>query len=367
MHQTVSTPVDSSRRWGCCDVVAAQFMFGVDAFIVTSRFRPRHRLQARRGQIEAVIAIYLIALCHAGGPAAGSRYPWTKNVFCRRARFTLNSLVCWRNPGPELIAARLAQGATAALMVTQVSPTICTCFPIFAGRAFGIYGIVLGLAGAAGFFLGGLLVTMILRDWAGARCSLSTCVRRWIIMAAASASCRRCRAAPARGWTFPVRSFCSSDAVPDRAVAVGARCALGAVDLAGNGGGVAIIAAFLDWERAVARRGGMPLIDLALFVRCGVYARLYAAFFFLFCEPVFLSCHDHVHAARLTHSTAAGWHGVRAAGAAFVIASRHSGHGTHRGTLVLIEGCAVQTIGLALLVLMVAWTHAPSATALARV
>jgi len=53
---------------------------------------------------------------------------------------------------------------------------------------------------------------------------------------------------------------------------------------------------------------------------------------------------------------------------AFVIASRHSGaRAPHRGTLVLIEGCAVQLIGLALLVLMVAWTHAPSATQLALV
>jgi hypothetical protein len=53
---------------------------------------------------------------------------------------------------------------------------------------------------------------------------------------------------------------------------------------------------------------------------------------------------------------------------AFVIASRHSGaRARHRGTLVLIEGCAVQLLGLALLVLMVAWAEAPSATLLALV
>jgi MFS family permease len=53
---------------------------------------------------------------------------------------------------------------------------------------------------------------------------------------------------------------------------------------------------------------------------------------------------------------------------AFVIASRHSGaRARHRGTLVLIEGCAVQMIGLASLVLMVAWAQTPSATLLALV
>ena len=35
MHQIVKTPVDTARRWWVLAiVVAAQFMFGVDAFIV---------------------------------------------------------------------------------------------------------------------------------------------------------------------------------------------------------------------------------------------------------------------------------------------------------------------------------------------
>src|SRR5258708_31357331 len=55
----------------------------------------------------------------------------------------------------------MAQGATAALMVPQVLATIHLLFvDASRGRAFGIYGIVLGLAGAAGFLLGGVLVTL---------------------------------------------------------------------------------------------------------------------------------------------------------------------------------------------------------------
>src|SRR5205814_8385183 len=76
--------------------------------------------------------------------------------------FTLTALWCGlAQSGPELIAARLAQGATAALMVPQVLATLHLLFADSArARAFGIYGIVLGLAGAAGFALGGALVTV---------------------------------------------------------------------------------------------------------------------------------------------------------------------------------------------------------------
>jgi hypothetical protein len=52
----------------------------------------------------------------------------------------------------------------------------------------------------------------------------------------------------------------------------------------------------------------------------------------------------------------------------FVIASRHSGmRARQRGTLVLIEGCAVQLAGLAALVAVIEGINAPSANMLALV
>jgi len=52
----------------------------------------------------------------------------------------------------------------------------------------------------------------------------------------------------------------------------------------------------------------------------------------------------------------------------FVIASRHSGmRARHRGTLVLIEGCAVQIIGLAALAALIERIDAPPAMLLALV
>jgi len=51
---------------------------------------------------------------------------------------------------------------------------------------------------------------------------------------------------------------------------------------------------------------------------------------------------------------------------AFVMASRHSAaRARHRGTRVLIEGCAVEIAGLAVLALLVASVEAPSAILLA--
>src|SRR5246127_273041 len=166
MHQRVSAGVDLSRRWWVLAiVVAAQFMFGVDAFVVNVAIPTiAAELHASPAQIESVIAIYLIAyatLIVTGG-RLGDIFG-TKPVFLLGVLgFTLSSLWCaLAQSGPELIAARLAQGATAALMVPQVLATLHLLFPDEArGRAFGIYGIVLGLSGAAGFALDGVLVTL---------------------------------------------------------------------------------------------------------------------------------------------------------------------------------------------------------------
>ena len=94
----------------------AQFMFGVDAFVVNVALPTiAVELHASAAQIEAVIAIYLIAyatLVVTGG-RLGDIYG-AKGVFIAGVLgFTLTSL--WRGlaqSGLELILARLAQGAT---------------------------------------------------------------------------------------------------------------------------------------------------------------------------------------------------------------------------------------------------------------
>ena len=375
MHQIVSATVDSSHRWWVLAiVVAAQFMFGVDAFVVNVAIPTiAIELHASPAQIEAVIAVYLIAyatLVITGG-RLGDIYG-IRNVFLAGVfGFTLTSLWCGlAQTGPELILARLAQGATAALMVPQVLATLHLLFSDASrGRAFGIYGVVLGLAGAAGFLLGGVLVTADLAGLGWRAVFFVNLPFGLIIMAAAW------RIMP----SVPRRAGTRLDVPGAIVLFTGLLCLIGPL-LFGHdvqwapwiwlvmAGGTVIVAAFLRLERAVASGGGMPLIDLALLSDAAFMRGLYATFLFFFANLSFylvmtMFMQRGLHIPPLQ----AGMVFVPLA-LAFVIASRHSSaRARHRGTRVLIEGCALQVAGLAMLVLTVAWVEAPAALLLALV
>jgi EmrB/QacA subfamily drug resistance transporter len=375
MHQIVPNPVLSSRRWWVlATVVAAQFMFGVDVFIVNVAIPTiAAELNASAAQIEAVIAIYLIAyatLVVTGG-RLGDIYG-TRNVFIAGVLgFTVTSLWCaLAQSGPELIVARLAQGATAALMVPQVLATIHLLFADASrGRAFGIYGIVLGLAGAAGFLLGGILVTLDLAGFGWRAVFFVNVPFGVVIMGAAW---KIMPMVPRRGGT-------RLDIPGAIVLFVGLLCLIGPMLFGHDVGwspwvwlvmavGVAVIASFLRLERAVARRGGMPLIDLALLSDRAFMRGLAAVFFFFFANLSFyLVMTMFMQKALRIPPLQAGLVFVPLA-LTFVIASRHSAaRAKRRGTLVLIEGCAVQIVGLAALVTTVEWIAAPSAIVLALV
>ena len=112
--------------------------------------------------------------------------------------------------------------------------------------------------------------------------------------------------------------------------------------------GVVIIAAFLRLERSVARRGGMPLIDLSLLSDLAFMRGLAAVFAFFFANLSFylvmtMFMQKTLHIPPLS----AGLVFIPLA-LTFVIASLFCGaRAPHRGTGVLIEGCAVQIIELA--------------------
>jgi predicted MFS family arabinose efflux permease len=349
-------------------------MFGVDAFIVNVAIPTiATELRASAAQIEAVIAIYLIAyatLVVTGG-RLGDIYG-ARNVFIAGvAGFTVTSLWCaLAQSGPELIAARLAQGATAALMVPQVLATIHLLFADSSrARAFGIYGIVLGLAGAAGFLLGGLLVTLDLAGLGWRAVFFVNVPFGAIIMAAAF------RIMP----TFQRRAGTRLDIPGAVVLFLGLLCLIGPLlfghDLHWSlavwlvmAVGIVIVAGFLRLERAVARRGGMPLIDLSLLSDRAFMRGLAAVFFLFFANLSFylvmtIYMQNGLHIPPLE----AGMVFLPLA-LTFVIASRHSGmRARHRGTLVLIEGCAVQVAGLAALASTVAWIDTPSALVLSLV
>lgn len=375
MHQIVTTPVDSSRRWWVLAiVVSAQFMFGVDAFIVNVAIPTiAAELHASSAQIEAVIAIYLIAyatLVVTGGRLGDIH--GTRNVFIAGVLgFTLTSLWCGlAQSGPELIVARLAQGATAALMVPQVLATLHLLFTDASrARAFAIYGIVLGLAGAAGFLLGGLLVTL---DLAGLGWRAVFFVNVPFGAAIIAAALRLMPTVPRRAGT-------RLDIPGAVVLFAGLLCLIGPLlfghDLHWSplvwlvmATGIVILAAFLRLERSVARRGGMPLIDLSLLSDPAFMRGLAAVFSFFFANLSFyLIMTMFMQKALRIPPLSAGLVFIPLA-LTFVVASRHSGvRAKHRGTRVLIEGCALQIIGLVILVAAIEAVTAPSAVVLALV
>jgi len=375
MHQTVTKPVDSSRRWWVLAiVVAAQFMFGVDAFIVNVAIPTiAVDLHASPAQIESVIAIYLIAyatLVVTGGRLGDIH--GTKNVFLAGVLgFTATSLWCGlAQSGMELIIARLAQGATAALMVPQVLATLHLLFTDESrSRAFGIYGIVLGLAGAAGFLLGGLLVTIDLAH-TGWRSVFFVNVPCGLIIAAAA-------------WRImppvPRRAGTRLDIKGSVVLFAGLLCLIGPLLFGHDVGwapwlwavmavGGAILLAFVKLEHAVARAGGMPLIDLTLLADAAFLRGLGAAFFFFAANLSFyLVVTLFMQRGLRIPPLAAGLAFVPLA-LAFVVASRHSGaRAKHRGTKVLLEGCALQVAGLAALALVAGILDTPTPVELALV
>ena len=104
MHQMVSANVDATRRWVVLAiVVAAQFMFGVDAFVVNVALPTiAVELHASAAQIEAVIAIYLIA--YATLVVTGGRLGdiYGTKAFSSPACSASRSPRCgaaWRDPG----------------------------------------------------------------------------------------------------------------------------------------------------------------------------------------------------------------------------------------------------------------------------
>lgn len=155
---------NDSRRWialGVLLVAAAMDLIGTT---VATLALPviQNDLGAREAALEWIIAGYSLAF--ALGLITGGRLG---DVFGRRqvllvglVGFTAASALCGLAPSPAvLVAARIAQGAFAALMVPQVLGVISASFPSRdRAKAYGLFGATAGLATVLGPVLSGLLL-----------------------------------------------------------------------------------------------------------------------------------------------------------------------------------------------------------------
>jgi MFS family permease len=136
----------------------------VDFFIVNVALPTIDRdLHASAPLLELVVSAYAsaYALLLVVGGRLGDAFGRRRLFLAGMAAFTLTSLACGLAPtAVVLVAARAAQGASAALMVPQVLSTIQAATQgQRRARALARYGATGGLAAVVGQLLGGLLVS----------------------------------------------------------------------------------------------------------------------------------------------------------------------------------------------------------------
>ena len=159
------------RRWLAAIVmIVGALMDMIDVTIVNVALPTiRGDLHASATQLEWVVSAYMLAfaaaLIIAGnlGDLFGRKRVFLTGV----AVFGLASLAAGLSQsGAELIAARVVQGTAAAAMAPQVLATFRAMFSgAERGKAFSIYGAMLGFASAVGLLLGGVLTEANLFGW----------------------------------------------------------------------------------------------------------------------------------------------------------------------------------------------------------
>ncbi len=265
------TPSDP-RRWRVLPVIlTATFMALFDFFVVNVAAPSLQKdLNASDATLELIVGGY--AFCYASGLVTGGRLGdllgYRRMFIIGMSGFTLASVLCGvaQSPG-ELVAARMLQGLTAAAMVPQVLALVTSMFPPEERpRAVSWFGVAIGTGGVAGQILGGLLLDLNLFGW-GWRPIFLVNLPVGIVAVTLAA-----RLLPGHKGTLPPKLD------PIGAVGLSASLALALVPLVlgrtlgwplwtwiSMAAALPALALVLLWQRALARRGGQPLIDLSLF------------------------------------------------------------------------------------------------------
>jgi EmrB/QacA subfamily drug resistance transporter len=260
------------RRWAALGVcVSALFITLLDVSIVTVALPSIGRdLGAGPAELQWVVSGYALAFgmvpIIAGrlGDDRGRRLMLLVGI----GAFVVFSALVGFAPTPGvLIVGRVLQGLAGGLLNPQVSGLVQQLFPLAErGKAFGTIGAAVGIATAAGPVVGGVIIALGGDDFGWRLCflvnvpigvlSFVLCLR----LLPQEPARRRVRALDLPGAVllavgvfgllFPAVQY---DAGHDLRLVLLLVPAL------------AVLAAFLGWERGPGRRRGHPLIDLGLF------------------------------------------------------------------------------------------------------
>jgi EmrB/QacA subfamily drug resistance transporter len=281
-------------RWlGLTVVLSAAFMQLIDISIVNVAIPSIQReLGASYGQVQLVVALYQLAfgaLLITGG-RLGDIVGRKRMFMLGMAGFTVASLACGLAPSPGwLIAARVAQGLTSALLFPQVFSLVQAEFaPAERATAFGIAGAVIGAATIAGPLLGGVLIQA---DVAGLGWRPIFLVNVPIGIVALVAASRWLHESRGSGRT---RLDLAGVAVvtPGLLLLVyplvqGRAEGWPAWAFASLAAAVGVLAGFAWLERRVAARGGVPLVVPELFADRAFRVGILVSFVFFLGVPAF--------------------------------------------------------------------------------
>lgn len=162
-HELTSATAPPRRWLGLSILLLAAAMELLDTTIVNVAIPSiEEDLGATASQVEWVVAGYILtfAVLLVTGGRLGDAFGRRRVFMIGIAGFTLMSLACGAAATPDqLVTARLAQGASAALMIPQVLASIRATFPAEEhAKAYGMYGAFVGLATVSGPLIGGALV-----------------------------------------------------------------------------------------------------------------------------------------------------------------------------------------------------------------
>ena len=279
------------RRWLMLPVILiAMFMAGFDIWAVNVAAPSLQRdLHVSDAALQLIVGGY--AFMYASGMVTGGRlgdlFGYKRLFLIGVVTFALASLACGLAPSSgALVAFRLVQGLTGAVMVPQVVALITASFPARErGRALGWYGATMGLGFVSGQVLGGGLIQANILGLGWRAIFLVNVPVGILAVIAASLVVPRARG-PRRPRLDPLGAA---------GVSVGLALALVPLTLGRDEGwpvwtwislaaAPPVLAATVAWERRLTRKGGEPLLDLTLYrdraFSAGLLLNFAAIFFF---------------------------------------------------------------------------------------
>ena len=252
-------------------VLTAMFMAGFDIWAVNVAAPSLQRdLHVSDAALQLIVGGY--AFMYASGMVTGGRlgdlFGYRRMFMLGVVSFAAASLLCGlAQSSGELVAARLLQGLTGAIMVPQVLALITATFPVHErSRALAWFGVTMGVGFVSGQILGGALIQANIFGL-GWRSIFLVNVPVGVVALVAAAIVVPHAWAQRRPRLDPLG-----------AVGVSLSIALALVPLtlgrdegwppwtwASLAAALPVLGLTLWWERRLARRGGEPLIDLPLF------------------------------------------------------------------------------------------------------